>query len=58
MRPARIYHWRRLRRSRPLCRPSVKCWPCRSWAGFTISMFERKFPTGTTVAMAMAERMR
>src|SRR5215510_7357859 len=24
-----------------------KRWPCRSWAGFIASMFERKFPTGT-----------
>ena len=47
MRPARIYHWRRMHRFRAPSRPSVKCWPCRSWAGSTTNMFERKFPTGT-----------
>ena len=45
--PARIYHWRRMRRSHARSWPSVKRWRCRSWADFTISMFGRKFPTGT-----------
>src|SRR5215467_11870718 len=54
MRPARIYHWRRMRRSRAPSRPSVKPWPYRSWAGFTTSMFERKFPTGTGFVETLA----
>ena len=44
---ARTCHWIRTRRSRALCRSSVRRWPCPSWAGCTINIYECEFPTGT-----------
>src|SRR6266849_3792141 len=46
-RPARTYHCKRTRRSRALCRPSVRHWLCPSWAAYTTNISECEFPTGT-----------
>jgi hypothetical protein len=46
-RPARTCHWRRTHRSPAPSRPSVRRWPCPSWADYTTNISEREFPTGT-----------
>ncbi len=46
-RSTRTYHFKRTRRSPAPSRPSVKLWPCQFWAGCTINISEREFPTGT-----------
>jgi hypothetical protein len=49
---ARTCHCTRTRRSRALCRPSVRRWPCPSWVGCTINIYEYEFPTGTGISRA------
>ena len=53
-RRARTCHCRRTRRSPALCRPSVRPWPCSSWVGCTINIYEYEFPTGTPGARGQA----
>src|SRR5262252_1239881 len=39
-----------LQKDAPVCVPGA-CVRCRSWAGYTINMFEFEFPTGTGCPM-------
>jgi hypothetical protein len=48
-RSERTYRCRRTRRFGVMCAGQGACVGRRSWAGYTISMFEFEFPTGTTV---------
>ena len=49
----RTYHRTRTRRYRVPFRPSVAHWRGQFWADCTTNISERKFPTGTTAAIAV-----
>jgi hypothetical protein len=49
-RSERTYRCRRTRRFGVMCAEQGACVSRRSWAGYTINMFEFEFPTGTAAA--------